>query len=243
MAKREIKHRLGKIEYEYNDEVTWTKVDQQMADGLAHCLLTSEKIIEEVNALLKQSMEISKGVDQGNKTFKNVGALLKEAQIVAGGYIGAIELGQLSIADKLVEATNLANDALQEQNKALTEVHATYSVVLDAHNKLVEADEEAKEKVYDQLTKLFALGYETENLATDLTSFDRAEDRVRELLSFNDRTQERLLNAVLNTTRDFELLLAKVEGQQNVWTEFCSGLILIEYIGKLRSGNQSTSVN
>jgi hypothetical protein len=143
----------------------------------------------------------------------------------------------------LSEATNLANDAIQKQNAVLTAAHVEYSAILDSHNKLVDVVEEDNEKVYGQLTGLFKLGYEAENIATDLMSFDQASERAREVLSFNERTQERMLDAVLSTTRDFEMLLAKLEGQQNVWTEFGSRMILIEYIGKIRSGNQSTSFN
>jgi hypothetical protein len=243
MAIRQIKHRLGNIEYEYNDQIPWTATDQKMVDGLAHCFLVSDKSMEDADAVLKRSMNISKSVEEGNETFKKVAEVLQHAQVVAGGYVGALELGQFSIADTLSEATNLANDAIQKQNAVLTAAHVEYSAILDSHNKLVDVVEEDNEKVYGQLTGLFKLGYEAENIATDLMSFDQASERAREVLSFNDRAQERKLDAVISTTCDFELLLAKVEGQQNVWTEFGSRMILIEYIGKIRSGNQSTSFN
>jgi hypothetical protein len=243
MAIRQIKHRLGNIEYEYNDQIPWTATDQKMVDGLAHCFLVSDKSMEDADAVLKRSMKVSKSVKEGNEFFKKVAEVLKQAQLVAGGYVGAIELGQLSIANALAEATNLANDAFQKQSEVLTAAHAEYSAVLDSRNKLVDEAEEDNAEVYNQLTGLFKLGYEAENIATDLMSFDQASERAREVLSFNDRAQERKLDAVISTTCDFELLLAKVEGQQNVWTEFGSRMILIEYIGKIRSGNQSTSFN
>jgi|GEM_PF-1567974 len=243
MEKRIIKHRLGDITYEYNDQVPWTDTDQQMADGLAHCLLTNDQRSEEVEAFFKRNMELSKHLKRLHPYHQTVGELLKKAQDIAGGYVGAIELGKFEIADQIVDATTNANDAIQQQNKDATEVHAIYSSLVADRNKHVEQDEADDEDVYDKLGDLFLIGHDAENVATDLVSFDRAEEKVRAILSVGDRRRESLVDAVLNTTRDFELLLAKIDGQQKVWEEYCSRLILIEYIGKLRSGNQPMSFN
>lgn len=243
MATRQIKHRLGQIEYEYNDLIPWTEADQQMADGLAHCLLASDRSMEEADVVFKRSMGVSKSVREGNETFEKVAALLKDAQALAGGYIGAIELGMFSIAQQLSDATNLASDAILNQHAVLTAAHAEYSAVVDARNALLNTEEEENEKIYEQLNGLYLLGYEAENLATELMSFDRAMESVRSVLSVCGRAQEQKLEAVFNTSRDFELLLARVDGQQKVWEAFGLSLILIEYIGKLRSGNQQSSFN
>lgn len=243
MATREIKHKLGTITYEYNDQVPWTETDQKMADGLAQCLLVNEKASETVDAILKRSIELSKHIKRLTEYHETVGELLKKAQDIAGGYVGAIELGQYAIADQLSEATNLANDAIQQQNKDATAVHADYSSLIDDYNKQTEQEEIDEDGVYAQISGLFTLGYETENLATELASFDRASENVRAVLSVTNRTQEGKLNCVFNTTRDYELLLSQINGQQKVWDEYCSRLILIEYIGKLRSGTQTTSFN
>lgn len=243
MAKREIKHYLGNVIYKYNDQVPWTKTDQTMADALAQCLTVNDQIMGKANDLLKLSLEVSKSVKQGNETYQKVAVMLNEAQKLAGGYVGAMELGQVSFVDKLSEATNIASDAIVSQNESLTAAHANYGRSVDFRNELVHEQEEVSEKVFGKLNDLFLLGYNDGNVATDLVSFDKAVENVRATLSVCSDRFDGQLNAVHHTNRDFELLLTRVEGQQNVWSEFCSSLVLIEYIGKLRSGVQSSSVN
>lgn len=243
MAKREINYRLGKIEYEYNDQVPWTEMDQHMADVLAHCLLANDQSSEVTDAIFKRGIELSEHIKRIDATHGKVGELLKKAQDIAGGYVGAIELGKFAIADMIVEATNEASEAIQQQNKEATAVHAHYSKLIDDRNQKVEQDEMDIEEIYGKLNGLLLLGYQAEDVATDLVSFDRASEMVRAVLSVGDQGQGSKLDAVYNKIRDFELLLAKIDGQQKVWEEYCSRLILIEYIGKLRSGNQPTSFN
>lgn len=243
MASKKLKHKLGTVEYEYNDQVAWTETDQLMADGVAHCLLTNDRAVEETDALWKRSMELDKDIERLNELHTKVGELLKKAQDLAGGYVGAMELGQFSYADLMVEATNAANDAIQEQNRDATEVHGRYSALNTDRNLRLEQDEKDGEEVYSKLNDLFLVGYEAGNVATDLMSFDDATERVRSILSVSDQHQSSKIDRVYEVIRDFELLLAKIDGQQKVWEEYCSRLILIEYIGKLRSGNSAVSFN
>jgi hypothetical protein len=241
-AKRVIKYRFGTVEYEYNDQVPWTDTDQQMADGLAKCLLTCDHSAGVAEALWKRSTELSEHVERLNAAHATVGQKLKKAQDAAGGYVGAMELGQYSYADIIVEATNAANDAIQEQNKEATEVHALYSQLVDGRNRKLLQDEELEEE-YGILDDLFQLGYEAGDVATDLMSFDRAIEQVRAILSVSNTSQSAHLDRVHEINRDFELLLAKIDGQQKVWEEYLSRLVLIEYIGKLRTGTSTLGFN
>lgn len=243
METRNISHRYGSLNYLFNNEIAWTETDQQMADGVAHCILVTERNLDEADALFKRSSELRKSIEAMNEAHKAVGGKLKMAQDLAGGYVGALELGQYSIADMLSEAVNTANEAIQTQNAEIRELHAVYTALLDDHKAIVDREESEDIAIYDNLNSLFLLGYEAKDLATDLESFDRAIEMLRAVLSNNDRTQENKMNYVVEITRDYELLQARIEGQQFVWEEFCARLVLIEYIGKLRSGTQSSSFN
>jgi hypothetical protein len=243
MAKRQIKHRLGQVEYDYNDQIPWTENDQKMADGLARCVLTSEGSMEQTDIVFNQAVELSKRVEAANEQYKSVQEAMQLAQTIASGYVGAIELNQFSIAETLSEAVNIASAMIAAQGQELLAIYDEYATTFDARNRVFDQAEEDNVTVYDELNGLFTLGYHTEGLATELMSFEDAKERLQGLISMNDRTEENKLDYVLEVNRDYELLQARVEGLHQVWEEFASRLLLIEYIGKLRSGHQELGIN
>lgn len=243
MKTRSIKYKMGEVGYLYNPALNWTKQDQQLADLMAKSILCSENMLQETNAYHERTTEMRKWLRDRLEKFEKVGDALEKAQQIAGGYVGAIELGQFQIAEMLSDAINAANDAIQEQNEAFREHHPTYEQFVNDHNLIQDAHEEQTELVYQELSTAVLEAFKHEDLATDMVSFDRTMEQVRAIISVNTASEEQLLRLAVDVMHELEILYAKVEGQQNVWEEFCNRLVLIEYIGKLRSDSGQASFN
>ena len=243
MATREIKHRFGKLQYEFDKSINWTQTDQQLADLLAKMLLLSESHLLAAEELGKRAAELNKWVAERTDEWKESGKTLKVAQEIAGGYVGALELGQYSIAEKLSGAVNAANDKIQEQNAHIRGMHPSYKMLIADHNAIQEQHETNLDQSHYQLSETTIKAFKTESIATDMVSFDRAIESLRAVMSVNSKAEEQNLNRTLEVIADYNLLCAQIEGQQNVWEEFCSRMVLIEYIGKLHNDSRGISFN
>ncbi len=240
---REIIHKLGKVAYRYNSDSAWTETDQELADHLAQKILTVEGHLDQAEEMGKRATKISKWIADRTVKFEETAAALKDAQDVASGYVGALELGQFSIAEELSKAVNKANGAIQEQNAAARKYHKQYEQLIADHNELQDKHEQELDELARQYYPLFKKAAEMDELATDIESYDMAEEQSKAVFSVNGQRIASLLSYCLDVIHQYDMLLAKIEGQQNVWSEFCSRMVLIEYIGKLRSGSAGISFN
>ena len=243
MAQRKIKHRLGEIQFDYSDTAKWSATDQRLADLLAKTLLCSESNLLNTEALGKRTAKLHKWIVQTQTAFEETGKALEAAQEIAGGYVGAIELGQYSIAHTLSDAVNFASKKLQAQSKNIRGMHPNYSQLVTDHNLMQEQHDEDLEQAYQELSAFELDAFGEETIATDMLSFDKAVEKLKALVSVNSRAEEQLFNRTLEVIADYNLLSAKIEGQQNVWKEFCYRMVLIEYIGKMRNDNKGISFN
>lgn len=243
MALRKLKHRFGEIQYEFDKNADWTDTDQRLADLLAKALLCSESNLLAIEELGKRTRELNKWINTGVKSWESSGKTLKIAQEIAGGYVGALELGQYSIAETLSDALNAANQKIQEQNKNITSMHPFYEKLVADHNALQENHEASLDDCHSQLSDATMVGFKDKSIATDMVSFDKAQESLNAVVGVNSRAEEQNFNRTLEVIADYNLLHARIEGQQNVWEEFCARMVLIEYIGKLHSGNKGISFN
>lgn len=243
METKEIAHRLGKVHYKYDATRPWSDADQQLQDHITQTIQRLQEFHDTAEQILKDSGNLSKVIKDRETLHKEVQEKLSAARQKANNYIVELEMKRPNLSEEISEAINTANDAIQIQNASIRKTHATYSELLDRTNRLQEAFLQYSEQSDPHGSELFIQHANNDTLATDMMSFHDAGDQLADLFSHYDRRIESLIDHSRSVSSEFETLCLKVEWQQDVWTELCSRLVLIEYIGKLNSGTHLTSLN
>lgn len=243
METKEIAHRLGNIQYQYDATRPWTDADQQLHDHITHTIARLEAFQESAEKILDDAANLSNTIKDRQALHREVGEKLNAAREKANRYIAELEMKRPNLSEELSEAINTANDAIQIQNASIRKTHTTYAELLDRTNQLQEAFLQYSEESNPQGSELFVQHANNDTLATDIMSFYNAEERLTDLYSHYHRRIESLIDHSRSVSSEFETLCIRVEWQQDVWTELCSRLVLIEYIGKLNSGTHLTSLN
>lgn len=236
MEIRQIKCRIGQIEYPYNDQVPWTHTDQQMADGLAHAIILCDDAVEEVKALAAKAERLSKLLEAANSHYLVVEPILREAQDLATIVQESLEIGKYPKGDELDQAVNRANEELHLLAEQCSVLHHHYVEVLDIFNHIVTRDESHTIRIYDELSSLFTLGCNAPELATDLMGFNDAIEDLESSISYQGNIEKDLLKYVDSVIRDYEMLSVQREGQIRLWEEFGYRLELLQLIIDRHSG-------
>lgn len=244
MKTKEIKYRLGKTKYDFDESKPWSDLDQQLADHIAKEAILMEDAIDFAQGTSDQASVLTKEIRARLKYLEEeVIVKLTAAREKVDRYIPELELGNPKLGVELSDLINAANDAIQEQNVEIRKIHPTY---LDLIERIVKAsdDEEANGDVLmDEFSALFARAAKDDGISTDLVSYDRAIEALRVVQQFQMGRIKELISYANEVVTDFNMLSAKTEWRQDIWIELCARMVLVEYCGKLYYGNQGISNN
>ncbi|MCF8464417.1 MAG: hypothetical protein K9G41_06235 [Flavobacteriales bacterium] len=243
MATKEVLHKFGKLNFEFDDARRWTDGDQQLANHLQTATKDLEAFANDASKLTNEASEFGKLLKDREELHAETGVNLKAAREKADRYIGELELKRPNLSDELCEVINIASDAIQMQNASIRNIHQQYCSLNERANKLQGAFEELCNRISDEERALFAALVNDEAIATELCSFDDACQELCALMSHYGGRVDAHVDYVHSVVDRYNELSLRVEWQQDVWTELCSRLVLIEYIGKLNSGKQEIILN